>query len=254
MVATLNRLEALHIRGTPPNLSTVMRLNQPVSIAVPVVLDLPKKVAKATEVPPLSVVITPLKDACDAGISHLHLQVPRTTPPGTYHGMVKMAHQDQPIVIEIKPFTRVRILPKRTIIQSHPGKRVALSLTLINIGNVVYEVPKAAGFGLYNKRGMDLAIANTFQAVLDKNERRIDRFMEELREGYSGIIRLKIIKGAGTLDPGDARDLDIVFDVPINAIPGQSYWGIWSINDYNYKIDIDIIPENVKSSNRTGKK
>ena len=169
MVKAVKRGETVHIRGTPPNLSSVLRLSQPVPGPVPVSLDLPKK---ALEVAPLSALVSPLGDD---GVTCIHLQLPRTTPPGTYRGTLEIEAQRKLLVVEVEPRTRIRILPKRATIQSQPGKRAELKLTLINLGNVTFEVPKASGFGLYHKEGVDLAIGSAFLTELGENERRIDQ-------------------------------------------------------------------------------
>lgn len=241
MVKAVKRGETVHIRGTPPNLSAVLRLSEPVPGPVPASLDLPKK---ALEVAPLSALVSLLSDV---GVACFHLRVPRTTPPGTYRGTVEIEDQRKPLVVEVEPRTRIRILPKRATIQSRPGKRAELKLTLINLGNVAFEVPKASGFGLYDKEGMDSAIGSAFLAELGENERRIDRVMEELREGHGGVVRLKVQKGAGKLEPGDARDLAIVFQVPARVVPGRSYWGLWTLHGYNFEIEIQVVPENDKT-------
>ncbi|UCH64118.1 MAG: hypothetical protein JSU77_06785 [Fidelibacterota bacterium] len=245
MTAAAESRETIHIRGAPPHLSAVLPLRRPVSGPVSASVDLPKKVA---EMAPLSARVSLLGHA---GLTHLHLKLPRNTPPGAYQGAVEIEDQRKLLIVEVEPRARIRVIPKRATIQSQAGKTADLKITLINMGNVALEVPKTSSFCIYQQRGVDLAIGRTFQAELDKNERRIDRLMEELREGYGGVVKLKIKMGAGKLEPGDARDLDIVLQLPAQVVAGCSYWGSWPLFGYNFKIDIEITPENKKSPEKS---
>jgi len=248
-MATANKGDGgIHIRGTPPNLFAALRMPATQTNAISVSLDIPDtKLKKAFELAPLTMHASPVGDV---GVSRLHLELPKTMPPGTYRGSVAIEDQTQALIVEVEPRRRIRIYPKRSLISSKAGKRVELCLTLINMGNVTLTIPKVSGFGLYHKQGMDHAVGSAFQKKLDKDERRIDGFMEALQEGYGGIVTLKVREGAGAIDPGDSRDLTIDFQVPSEAIQGNEYWGIWSLYDYNYKIEIEVLPDDRKNTER----
>lgn len=237
----------IHIRGTPPNLFAALRLTASQAQAISVSLDTPSTIIKkAFELAPPAVHASPVGDMGDASVTRLHLRLPKTTPPGTYHGTMKIEDQTQPIVVEVEPRKRISIFPKRATVCRKAGERAELYLTLINLGNVPLTIPKVSGFGLYNKKGVDLAVGGAFQKKLDKDERRIDSFMEALQDGYGGIVKLKVREGAGTLEPGDSRDVTVDFQVPSQVVPGNEYWGLWSMYDYNYKIEIEVLPDDTK--------
>lgn len=235
----------IRIRGKPPNLFAALPLTASQTQSISVSLDTPDKAIKsAFESAPPAVHVSPADNI--GAVTRLHLRLPRSTPPGTYRGSMKIKKQSQPIVVEVEPRKRISIFPKRTTICCKAGERAELHLTLSNMGNVPLTVPKASGFGLYNKRGMDLAVGSSFKKQLDKDERRIDDFMEALHDRYGGVVTLKIREGAGTLEPGDARDVTVVFQVPSQVVPDNEYWGLWSMYDYNYKIEIEVPPDDKK--------
>ena len=244
-MATANKGDGgIRIRGTPPNLFAALRLPASQTHAISVSLDTPdSKLKKTFELAPPTIHASPVGDI---GVSRLHLELPRTMPPGTYRGSLSIEDQTQPIIVEVEPRRRIRFYPKRTFVSCKAGARVELCLTLINMGNVPLTIPKVSGFGLYHKQGMDLAVGSAFQKKLDKDERRIDGFMEALQEGYGGVVTLKVREGAGTLEPGDSRDLTVDFQVPPQAHQGNEYWGLWSMYDYNYKIEIEVLPDERK--------
>lgn len=245
MASVTRNDDGIRVRGKPPNLSAALPLTSSQVQAISVSLDTPSKSAikhafKSTQ--PL-IRVTP---ESDAGISRLHLRLPRTTPPGTYSGTVKIEEHDQPIVIEVEPRKRISFSPKQTTICCKSGERIELCFTMINMGNVPLTIPKVSGFGLYQKQGMDHAVGAAFHKQLSEGERRIDSFMEALHDGYGGVVKLKIQEGAGILDPGDSREVTVVLQIPSQTVPGNEYWGLWSIYDYNYKIEIELLPDDKK--------
>lgn len=248
MAAVTGPADSVYMRGTPPNLFAALRLTPSQSESLTISLDS----ADAADIrvfqanPPVVEVST----ASDSGISRIHLRLPRTTPPGTYRGRMETEEQSRSLVIEVEPRKRVSILPKRTSISAAAGAMAELRLCLVNLGNVPFDIPKAGGFGLFQKQGMDLAVGRTFQEKPVEGERSIDRFMEALRDGYGGVVKLKIREGAGMLEAGDSRDVKLVFQIPSQLSPNFSYWGIWSIHDYNYKIEIDVLPDEVKNAEK----
>lgn len=236
MAATGKGSQTVHLRGAPPNLSAVVQLGRATRGSVLTSLDLPKALGETQ----LSAVLSPLGDG---GAARVRLKLPRTTPPGTYHGTLEIEEESKAIVVEVEPRVRMRIFPTQASLQARPGETNELRLSLANLGNVAFDVPRIARLGLFHKQGMDLAVGRAFLAELAEDERRIDRFAEELREGYGGVAKLRVRKGSGKLEPNDARDLDIVLEVPSQVVPSRTYWGLWSFYDTNYKIELDIIPE-----------
>ena len=244
MAAATTRKESVFIRGTPPNLFAALRLTTSQAQAISVSLHAPDAAAqKALESAPPSVQVSAVSDV---GMSRLHLRLPRTIPPGAYPGTINIEEQAQDLVVEVEPRKRISIYPKRATVRARAGGRTELHLTLINMGNVPLHVPKAAGFGLFQKSGMDLAVGRTFQKKPAKNERSVDRFMEALSDGYGGVVKLKVKSGGDTLVPGDSRDVTVVFQIPLQLKVNETYWGLWSIHDYNYKIEIEVLPNDTK--------
>ena len=241
MATATGRKQSVRIRGAPPNLFAALQLSVLPDQAISVSLDSPgSAVQKAFELAPP---VVRLSAVSDVGLSRLHLRLPRSMPPGTYQGTMEIEDQTQALVVEVEPRKRISMYPKRATISGQAGGRADLRLTLINLGNVPLPVPRAAGFGLFHKQGMDLAVGRTFQQKQLRDERRVDRFMEALYEGYGGVVKLRVQKGSGILKPGESRDVTIVFQIPSQVLPGNTYWGLWSIHDYNYKIEIEVLPD-----------
>ena len=188
----------------------------------------------------------------NAGLNCIQVELPESTPPGDYRGTVEIGKQQCSIVLEISPRVELRILPATSMVDAQPGARNEFGLTIINVGNVPVEVPKATAFGIYDKQGLDFAIGSAFTAESSGEQRRIDRLMDDMSAGHGGVAQLKVADGAGVLEPGEARELTMELRIPKKAVPGHSYWGIWTLRDFNYKIEIDVTSEtgNIRGSGR----
>ncbi len=241
MATTTGNNAGIRIRGTPPNLFAALKTKAAQAQAISITLDTPDSATrKAFERNPPEVQTTP---ASDLNFTRLHLRLPKTMPPGTYHGTVEIENHKQELEIEVEPKKRLSIIPKRTEVNCAPGERVEFCVTLINRGNVSLSIPKVSGFGLYNKKGLDMAVGTAFQKKPEKDESRIDSFMDALQQGYGGVVKLNIQEGAGSLEPGDMREIKIIMHVPSQLSTGNEYWGIWTLHDYNYKIEIDVLSD-----------
>ena len=224
--------KTINLRGSPARLAAVFRSPQTIPGPLPVSLELPEA---AIQKAPLMAQVLPIGEK---GAAAVRLRLPKSTPPGTYRGTVQVGDREHPIVVDVEPRARLRIYPKRTSMRAHPGEKASLDLTLVNGGNISCEVPKTSAFGLFEKHGLDRAIGYAFRAELETGERRIDRILEKAREGYGGVVKLQIQKGAGELKPGDVRDLHGVLHIPAQVRPGRFYSGTWSLYNLNYLIEI----------------
>jgi len=244
MNARTGRMDSVRIRGMPPSLFTAITVPGACSGSVTVSFDLPDtSVRKAFEFAPPTAQLSPLSET---GANRLHLRLPRTLPPGTYEGMVQIDAEPRPLIVEVEARKRISIFPRRVEIRAVPGGSTDLCLTLLNMGNVALEVPRAAGFGIYAKDGVDLAIGRMFRQGAEGKTSAAERFMDALGDGYGGVVKLRVEKGWGRLEPGMSRAVELVLQVPTQAAPGRKYWGLWVLHEYNFKIELDIVSESRK--------
>ena len=151
----VGRWKPLHLRGAPPHLSAVMPSGSFAEGAVPLSVKLPLPESATM---PTTAWIEPLGNA---GLNCIQVELPESTPPGDYRGTVEIGKQQCSIVLEIAPRVELRILPATSMVDAQPGARNEFGLTIINVGNVPVEVPKATAFWIYDKQGLDLGDAHT---------------------------------------------------------------------------------------------
>lgn len=164
-----------------------------------------------------------------AGRSELRLRLPADTPPGTYNGEGTVGGKQFGIVVEVEPVLRIRVQPKQTLVSVAASSSVEFAFTVLNGGNVLFDVPRTDAFDLDDDVGQDRALGRTLRASLSQGERRVDRFFDELRESHGGEARVVVKDGAGRLAPGEARELTCVLDVPATVLEGRSYVGAWQL-------------------------
>ena len=178
--------------------------------------------------------------AFGSGKSEILLRLPGDTPPGKYTGEGTVGGKTRAIVVEVEPDMRLRVQPKQTLVSVAASSRVEFSLSVLNGGNVPFDVPKSGVLDLDDAAGQDLALGRTLRASLSRGERRVDRYFEELREGHAGEARVTVRNGAGRLEPGDSRELTCVLDVPAVAKEGRLYVGAWQIGNVAHVIVAEI--------------
>ncbi|MGH7462679.1 MAG: hypothetical protein ACREMA_16850, partial [Longimicrobiales bacterium] len=98
--------------------------------------------------------------------SEIRLRLPRETAAGTYNGAATVAGKPMPVVVRIDAVFRLRVQPPRTSISADAGARADFSLTIMNVGNVPFEVPKTAQFDLDDAEGQDRARGRALRATL----------------------------------------------------------------------------------------
>ena len=172
--------------------------------------------------------------------SELRLRLPAETPPGVYSGEGTIEGRPQRIMIVVEPVIRIQVQPKQTNVTAAATSSVEFGLTVMNSGNVPFDVPKTDVFDFDDSLGQDRALGRTLRAPLSQGERRIDRYFEELRESHGGEARVAVRSGAGRLEPGESRELTCLLDVPASARAGHSYLGPWQLGNAAHVIVADI--------------
>jgi len=173
------------------------------------------------------------------GLSGLRLDLPRWTPPGSYEGTVTVGDQERRVVVDVEPRPKVRMSPRRLSVRGRPKDAVAVEVVVSNVGNVACEVRGAAAFALFDPSSLERATQRAFQSSGRGEERFIDRIAAELSEGYAGTVRLKIDHGAGTLEPGDSRELHATLRLPEHLLAGRTYEGTWRIGPLGYNVEVE---------------
>jgi hypothetical protein len=223
----------LHFRGSPrlvEGLAPVPPL-EVAAVPVSINLDLPRQKPE-----PLVVQTAP----AGATASRLRFSLPEETPPGTYRGTLQFGGQRYPAVVEVEPHPHLLISPSQLSLQAAPGEEVEIALTIVNDGNVEYEVPRAHGFGLFDVTGVERAIGATLRDSEKNGLERINRLADEVADGHGGLVRVNIKEGAGSIAPGKLSNLRVALRLPKQLKAGQTYSGTWPLLNLRYYVRIYV--------------
>jgi hypothetical protein len=217
-------------RGSPFGLAAVMEAPSLGSGPFRVSLKVPKGKGGPIEVEALS----------DEDRRVLRLTLPRFTPPGRYEGTVAVDGKDRPVVAEVEPELDVRLFPEQLSVRGHAGDLVGIDFTLINMSNVPVEIRTVHAFGMFMDGGVERAIRQAYTAKLKSGERRADVLVETLAGCHCGLVKLKVTKGAGTVEPDGVCHVEGVLHIPSGAEQGCSFVGNLEMHGLVYPIKIAV--------------
>jgi hypothetical protein len=174
-------------------------------------------------------------------LSEIRLRLPEDTPPGTYSGEGTIGGRQRGVVVEVEPVQRVRVHPRATVVTAAASSNAEFMVSVLNSGNVPFEIAKEDTFDLDDDSGQDRALGRALRAPLGEGESRVDRFFDELRASHGGEARVVVKSGAGRLMPGESRELSCVLEVPPSVREGHSYAGSWAVGNGVHVVIADII-------------
>ena len=221
----------LHFRGSPPLMSLMEEVSEPLLKRGSYQLDVGGNQAVLSVRPMVS---PPQK------YSLLRLRISKSTPPGTYLGGVALEDHEVPVVIDVEPREDLRFIPTSLSIAAMPGRTVEAEVTIVNTGNVDLHLRSEHTFCVFDTSGIDQAF---FAALTDQNMnggQRLERFMEELSVSHGGLVRLR--PKAGTMiPPGEAKKIQMALDCSHRLRLGHTYSGAWSLWNFQYSIQLAVI-------------
>jgi hypothetical protein len=231
----MDRRETLHFRGSPSRVSAVLELSQPLAPAITCRAVLPETGA-------LPVNIRSLRSAAPA-VSTLSFRLPNSTPPGSYRGDVELGEERVPMVVEVEPRASLRFLCSRLVFREKPGAHTTAELMLCNRGNVAVAVPEEDKFCIFADDGLAQAMYSGLVEEDGDGKQRLDRIMDELAKAHGGLVRVRVIKGAGPVAPDEVRKLSVELHFSRRLNGGHMYRGTWSVSRASLDVQIEVIGE-----------
>jgi hypothetical protein len=168
------------------------------------------------------------------GLLTLRTKLAATTPPGRYACTLRVGEDERPVVIEVEPHPRTRLLADAVDAAGVAGSVHTLTTTVVNLGNVALDVEPLANVRLTDGDLVD-AVLSAVAAQSDSDE-RLRAFADGLASSDGGTVELRVTKGTGTLDPGATREVSAAFVMPSGLRPGRVYAGNWTIGETRYTV------------------
>jgi hypothetical protein len=208
-------------RGPPHRLSSLVELPD-----APEALGEPTALLEGAEIRGLS--IRPLAREQKRGAGRLTLRLPRSTPPGSYAGSVELGGRQVPVVVEVEPQPRIEVSPQRLSFELQPGAETNAAVTLVNVGNVPFEIPAASTFCVFDGSGIDHAFWAALESEPPEGKGRMDVLLDDLAESHGGLVEVRARAKTRTIAPGDSREVELTLRFSDRLQPGRTYSGSWN--------------------------
>jgi hypothetical protein len=168
----------------------------------------------------------------------LRLVLPDATPPGSYRGALRLSKREITLQAEVSADTALALLPASVTASAPQGGTGALGLTAINTGNLPVAVPERQGVGLFATEGLDRALGSAFGAKVERGLERFDALGSALAHEHGGVMEVRA--EAGSLKPGETREIELELSLPDGARAGESYFGFWMAGGSRVQIDLQV--------------
>ncbi len=235
---------AIQFRGEPSVVEGLLQIRHDISV------DRAQLEARIDADKPI-VLRRPLIMSTAAGdnITKFVLNLPLTTPPGSYHGVLQIGERTHPIEVIVDAWPRLVLMPGRLTLTAPPGHDEVVELTVTNSGNTVFEFHHEGIVNLLDSEALSVAV-NSAISSKEKGQERINRFVDSMARG-AGTAQVEVRPGAGAIEPGATRRLTITLHLPKSLQPGHSYRGAWELPNARLWVQVYVpaaTPPEVKAS------
>ncbi len=184
----------------------------------------------------------------DSGFARLRARIDPRLPPGTYDAELRVGDAIRKLHVTVDPLVALRVDPPALRLCGSPQAPLRTGLTVMNVGNVAAALPDAGVVGVYEVNGVETAIGRAYRAETDDGLQMLAGFLKELRNGYGGLVRLRLDGEKGPLQPGAARVLVVTASLPERVRPDHVYTGVWPFATLNLAVRIEVEAGTAKSS------
>ena len=233
----------LTFRGPPNHLTSLVELPEAPDAAVAAEAEIKGAELQALAVRPLSREGLPL--------GRVRIRLPKSTPPGTYEGSVTIAGKERPFVAEVEPRENVGVFPSYLSLEVEPGAEATAEVTLLNRGNVTFELPAASQFCIFDGRGIDHAFWLALASEPPKGKERIDVLLNDLAQSHGGLVEVRARAPKRAIGAGETGEAQVTLRFSDRLQPGRMYAGSWDAGGLHLSIEVTV-PEK-KRARRTAK-
>jgi hypothetical protein len=184
-------------------------------------------------------------------LGRARIRLPKSTPPGAYAGSVTIAGEERPFVAEVEPQQNVGVVPSDLSLQVEPGAEATADVTILNRGNVPFELPAASQFCIFDGGGVDHAFWVALGSEPPEGKQRIDVLMDDLARSHGGLVEVRARASKRTIAAGEAGEAQVTLRFSDRLQPGRTYAGSWDADGLHLSIEVTV-PEKQRAR-RTAK-
>ncbi|MCG2420349.1 hypothetical protein K8089_15090 [Aequorivita sp. F47161] len=176
-------------------------------------------------------------------------ELPPTTPPGTYESHIMLGEQMHKVKMIVQPTINIEVFPTQFTFQNTaPGTTHVAVLTLINKGNMPFQVPELKHAAMLD---MDLLCRAFGKGFREKGKddlmSTLDEVTRNLKENLTDWVSISVEEHNQIVQPGDSLLLHINFTIPKNAEANRDYDGNFRFWDKDISVVIKSHRETTKT-------
>jgi len=173
--------------------------------------------------------------------SRARLRLPPNTPPGRYEASLEYADgQRQPLGLTVEPRPRIRVSPGTLHLSGAAGARVRAQLLVENRGNVPLAIDEALVTGVFDDNGIETALASAYRLQSEDLNQIVATVFGRLREAHGGLLKLRVLEGAGTLAVDERRLLTLETTLGAKLHPGHGYHGVLQLGSHAIAVRLHV--------------
>ncbi len=172
------------------------------------------------------------------GVVRVKLRFPRHAPPGMYTGRMVLGDRTHNIVAALVPTPYLSIAPSSLRLRGAAAGEAFASLTIANAGNAEFTIRPGYLFGVFKQGGLEEALGKSYME--EDGERWIDRLGDNLCEAHGGLVRVQVVRGEGSLAPGELRTLQLRFRFPEKLLLDKVYDGKLEFGSFVCQVMIEV--------------
>jgi hypothetical protein len=177
------------------------------------------------------------------------LRLAADTPPGEYQ--VELAAADgrtQTARVSVQSRQRLRVVPAALRLAAAAGAKAGAELLLENRGNVPVEIGAVLVAGLFDDDGIEAAMAAAYNLESEDVNQIVAHAFDRLRQAHGGLLKLRVLRGAGVLAVGERRLLEIESRLGAKLAAGHTYHGVLELGGHGIAVEVQVLrnPSGVK--------
>jgi hypothetical protein len=233
----------LTFRGPPNHLTSLVELPEAPETGIAAEAQLEGAELQSFAVRPLT------REGLTMG--RVRIRLPKSTPPGAYQGSVTIAGEERPFVAEVEARQNVDVAPSQLSLEVAPGAEATADVTLLNRGNVPFELPAASQFCIFDGGGVDHAFWLALASDPPEGKERIDVLLDDLAQSHGGLVEVRARAPKRTIAAGEVGEAQVTLRFSDRLQPGRTYAGSWDADGLHLSIEVTV-PEK-KRARRTAK-
>ena len=160
-------------------------------------------------------------------LQQLNFTLPSETPPGEYTRYLDIGGVKQKVKLVVQPNIEINVFPTHFTLQnSAPGTKQTIIFTLVNTGNLPFQIPEIKHIAALDMDFLCRAFGFAFRDAKANNfNDTLNSVTENIKQNLADWLSAKVKEAGNSINPGESTLCHLDFTVPKNADAKSDYSG-----------------------------